>query len=32
VVAEVSPGRSLYVEDMKDLCLKGLQTDDAGDG
>jgi GTP cyclohydrolase I len=27
VVAEVSPGRSLFVEDMKDLCLKGLQTE-----
>ena len=27
VVAEVSPGRALFVEDMKDLCLKGLQTE-----
>jgi GTP cyclohydrolase I len=27
VVAEISPGRALFVEDMKDLCLKGLQTE-----
>jgi GTP cyclohydrolase I len=27
VVAEVAPGRSLFVEDMKDLCLAGLQTE-----
>ena len=27
VIAEISPGRSLFIEDMKDLCLKGLQTE-----
>jgi GTP cyclohydrolase I len=27
VVAEVSPGRSLFVEDMQELCLKALQTE-----
>ena len=27
VVAEVSPGRSLFIEDMQELCLKALQTE-----
>ncbi len=27
VVAEVAPGRSLFVEDMKELCLAALQTE-----
>jgi len=27
VVAEVMPGRNLFVEDMQELCLKGLQTE-----
>ena len=27
VIAEVSPGKALYVEDMKDLCLASLHTE-----
>lgn len=27
VVAEISPGKALFVEDMKDLCLAALQTE-----
>ncbi len=27
VIAEISPGRSLFIEDMQELCLQGLQTE-----
>jgi GTP cyclohydrolase I len=27
VIAEVMPGKALFIEDMQELCLKGLQTE-----